>query len=195
MRDLLGVSNSCCFVQESGILDTSCPVRIEEHGFFLVWEPRNKDAGLLDVSQVLTYWYLFNIFCFFKREFYFLKIWGTFYSNVLIRNIFIQLLDFRTCSFSLPMFCIFYTDKNDWWLFLKIFSWFVMCVFFRFVSFKVWEARDKATIKDVRVLFELEQRGVKESVEQRTVWITYGQDLVNVNSLFLVAKNAQVAKV
>jgi len=42
----------------------------------------------------------------------------------------------------------------------------------------VWEARPSGTIKDVKVLFDLEQRGMKESVEERTVWITYGQELV-----------------
>jgi hypothetical protein len=44
------------------------------------------------------------------------------------------------------------------------------------------------------VLFDLEQRGIKESIEERTVWITYGQDLVNVSNFYLIAKSSQVAK-
>ena len=58
----------------------------------------------------------------------------------------------------------------------------------------MWEARPSGTIKDIRVLYDLEQRGIKESIEDRTVWITYGQDLVNVSNLYLVAKSSQVAK-
>jgi len=60
----------------------------------------------------------------------------------------------------------------------------------------VWEARPTGTIKDARVLGELEQRSKSpgESLEERTIWLTYGQDLVLVNSLFLVAPNIQVAR-
>lgn len=58
----------------------------------------------------------------------------------------------------------------------------------------VWEVRPSGTLKDARILYDLEQRGIKESVEERTVWFTYGQDLVNVNNLYLIAKSAQVAK-
>lgn len=94
---------------ETATIDISCAVRVEEYGFYLIWEPVGKDVGFLDLTQV-------------------------------------------------------------------------------------WEARPSGTIKDARVLFDLEQRNVKESVESRTVWITYGQDLVNVNSLFLIAKSAACAK-
>uniref|UniRef100_A0A915EH13 PLC-beta PH domain-containing protein n=1 Tax=Ditylenchus dipsaci TaxID=166011 RepID=A0A915EH13_9BILA len=94
---------------ETNTLDLGCTVRFDEYGFFMVWEPKGKDASLLDLTQI-------------------------------------------------------------------------------------WEARPSGTIKDTRVLFDLEQRGFKDSVESRTVWITYGQDLVVVNSVFLVAKNAQIAK-
>lgn len=59
---------------------------------------------------------------------------------------------------------------------------------------QIWEARPSGTIKDKSIVNDLEQRSVVDSVEVRTIWITYGLDLVNVNSLFLVAKNAQIAK-
>ncbi|KAI1723356.1 phosphatidylinositol-specific phospholipase c, X domain-containing protein [Ditylenchus destructor] len=94
---------------ETNTLDLNCIVRFEELGYYIVWEPKGKDAGLLDLTQV-------------------------------------------------------------------------------------WEARPSGTIKDARVLFDLEQRGFKESVESRTIWLTYGQDLVTVNSLYLVAKTSQIAK-
>ncbi|KAI1722922.1 phosphatidylinositol-specific phospholipase c, X domain-containing protein [Ditylenchus destructor] len=77
---------------ETNTLDLNCIVRFEELGYYIVWEPKGKDAGLLDLTQV-------------------------------------------------------------------------------------WEARPSGTIKDARVLFDLEQRGFKESVDSRTIWITYGQDL------------------
>lgn len=94
---------------ETNTLDLSCHVQFEDCGFYIVWSPKGKDAGVLDVVNL-------------------------------------------------------------------------------------WEARPSGTIKDARVLFDLEQRGMKESIEERTVWLTYGQDLVNFNSLFLVAKSAEVAK-
>uniref|UniRef100_A0A914DIC6 Phosphoinositide phospholipase C n=1 Tax=Acrobeloides nanus TaxID=290746 RepID=A0A914DIC6_9BILA len=94
---------------ETATLDVGCPVRFEEYGFYIVWEPKGKDAGVLDLLQV-------------------------------------------------------------------------------------WEARGSGTIKDLRIVFDLEQRGAKDTVEERTVWITYSQDLVNVNSLYLVAKTAQIAQ-
>lgn len=97
------------FDDETGQLDLSCRVFVEECGFYIAWQPKGKDTSVLDLVQV-------------------------------------------------------------------------------------WEARPSGTIKDARVLFDLEQRGAKESIEERTVWITYGQDLVSTNSLFLVAKSAQTAK-
>lgn len=97
------------FDDETNSLDVSCPVRFDESGYYIVWEPKGKDAGVLDLIQV-------------------------------------------------------------------------------------WEARSSGTIKDLRVLGDLEQRGAKESIEDRTIWITYSQDLVNVSSLFLIARTAQVAK-
>ncbi|CAD5231893.1 unnamed protein product [Bursaphelenchus xylophilus] len=97
------------FDDETSTLDLSCHVYFEESGFYIVWNPKGKDAGVLDLVQV-------------------------------------------------------------------------------------WEARSSGTIKDARILYDLEQRGAKEPIEERTVWITYGQDLVNVNSLFLIAKTAQIAK-
>ncbi len=39
---------------ETNTLDLSCVCRIEEYGFYLVWEPKGKDAGLLDLTQVGT---------------------------------------------------------------------------------------------------------------------------------------------
>jgi|UniRef100_A0A914Q223 hypothetical protein len=94
---------------ENCILDIGCMVKFEEYGFYLVWEPKGKDAGLLDISQI-------------------------------------------------------------------------------------WEARHSGTIKDAKIIFDLEQRPTKDSVEDRTIWITYGWDLVNVSSLFLIAKTAESAK-
>ncbi|KIH51753.1 Phosphatidylinositol-specific phospholipase C, X domain protein, partial [Ancylostoma duodenale] len=46
-----------------------------------------------------------------------------------------------------------------------------------------------------RVLFELEQRGSRETLEERTIWITHGQDLVNVQSFYLVAETVEIARV
>ncbi|KAI6189843.1 Phosphoinositide phospholipase C [Aphelenchoides bicaudatus] len=94
---------------ESCTLDLSCSVRFEDMGFYIVFEPKGKDALVLDLVTV-------------------------------------------------------------------------------------WEVRPSGTLKDARILYDLEQRGIKESVEERTVWFTYGQDLVNVNNLYLIAKSAQVAK-
>ncbi|WKY09940.1 hypothetical protein Q1695_002358 [Nippostrongylus brasiliensis] len=59
---------------------------------------------------------------------------------------------------------------------------------------QVWEARPSGLPKDGRVLFELEQRGARETLEERTIWITHGQDLVNVQSFYLVAENVEIAK-
>ncbi|VDM55956.1 unnamed protein product [Angiostrongylus costaricensis] len=58
----------------------------------------------------------------------------------------------------------------------------------------VWEARPCGLPKDGRVLFELEQRGPRETLEERTIWITHGQDLVNVQSFYLVAESLEIAK-
>ncbi|KAL3080373.1 hypothetical protein niasHT_032578 [Heterodera trifolii] len=83
---------------ETNTLDPGCLVRLDEYGFYLVWEPKGKDAGILDMNQV-------------------------------------------------------------------------------------WEARPSGTVKDGRVLYELEQRGrcglAGETLEERTVWLTYGLDLVS----------------
>lgn len=62
-------------------------------------------------------------------------------------------------------------------------------------NFQVWEARPSGLPKDGRVLFELEQRGARETLEERTIWITHGQDLVNVQSFYLVADTVEIAKV
>ncbi|VDK79981.1 unnamed protein product [Cylicostephanus goldi] len=59
---------------------------------------------------------------------------------------------------------------------------------------QVWEARPAGLPKDGRVLFELEQRGPRETLEERTIWITHGQDLVNVQSFYLVAETVDIAK-
>ncbi|KAK6060059.1 hypothetical protein COOONC_02289 [Cooperia oncophora] len=59
---------------------------------------------------------------------------------------------------------------------------------------QVWEARPSGLPKDGRVLFELEQRGARETLEERTIWITHGQDLVNVQSFYLVAETVEIAK-
>uniref|UniRef100_A0A7I5EC59 1-phosphatidylinositol 4,5-bisphosphate phosphodiesterase n=1 Tax=Haemonchus contortus TaxID=6289 RepID=A0A7I5EC59_HAECO len=59
---------------------------------------------------------------------------------------------------------------------------------------QVWEARPSGLPKDGRVLFELEQRGARETLEERTIWITHGQDLVNVQSFYLVAETIEIAK-
>uniref|UniRef100_A0A1I7WQ88 Phosphoinositide phospholipase C n=1 Tax=Heterorhabditis bacteriophora TaxID=37862 RepID=A0A1I7WQ88_HETBA len=60
---------------------------------------------------------------------------------------------------------------------------------------QVWEARPAGLPKEGRILLELEQRGVREAIEDRTVWITHGQDLVNVQSFYLVAETIEIAKV
>uniref|UniRef100_A0A0M3KDE9 PH_14 domain-containing protein n=1 Tax=Anisakis simplex TaxID=6269 RepID=A0A0M3KDE9_ANISI len=39
---------------------------------------------------------------------------------------------------------------------------------------QVWEARPAGLPKDGRVLFELEQRGPRETLEERTIWMTHG---------------------
>jgi hypothetical protein len=59
---------------------------------------------------------------------------------------------------------------------------------------QVWEARPASLPKDGRILFELEQRGPRETLEERTIWITHGQDLVNVNSFYIVAQDVDTAK-
>uniref|UniRef100_A0A914X3R7 Phosphoinositide phospholipase C n=1 Tax=Plectus sambesii TaxID=2011161 RepID=A0A914X3R7_9BILA len=58
----------------------------------------------------------------------------------------------------------------------------------------VWEARPAGLPKDGRVLFELEQRGQRETLEERTIWITYGQDLVIVSSFYIVAQDVEIAR-
>lgn len=60
---------------------------------------------------------------------------------------------------------------------------------------QVWEARPAGLPKDGRVLFELEQRGPRETLEDRTVWITHGQDMVVVNSFYIVAQDVDTARV
>ncbi|CAJ0579286.1 unnamed protein product, partial [Mesorhabditis spiculigera] len=61
---------------------------------------------------------------------------------------------------------------------------------------QVWEARPAGQPKDGRVAFELDQRGPpRETLEERTVWITFGQDLVNVQSIYLVAQDVETAKI
>ncbi|KJH46129.1 hypothetical protein DICVIV_07819, partial [Dictyocaulus viviparus] len=59
---------------------------------------------------------------------------------------------------------------------------------------QIWEARPCGLPKDGRVLFELEQRGPRETLEERTIWVTHGQDLVNVQSFYLVAESVEIAK-
>ncbi|CAB3397660.1 unnamed protein product [Caenorhabditis bovis] len=59
---------------------------------------------------------------------------------------------------------------------------------------QIWEARPAGMPKDGRILFELEQRGARETIEERTIWITHGQDLVNIQSFYLVADSVDVAK-
>lgn len=59
----------------------------------------------------------------------------------------------------------------------------------------MWEARRAGLPKDGRVMFELEQRGPRETLEERTVWITHGVDLVNVSSFYIVAQDVETAKV
>ncbi|CAI5451191.1 unnamed protein product [Caenorhabditis angaria] len=59
---------------------------------------------------------------------------------------------------------------------------------------QIWEARPGTLPKDGRVMFELEQRGARETIEERTVWISHGQDLVNVQSFYLVAESVETAK-
>ncbi|VDN53535.1 unnamed protein product [Dracunculus medinensis] len=59
---------------------------------------------------------------------------------------------------------------------------------------QLWEARVAGLPKDGRILFELEQRGPRETLEERTVWITYGLDLVAVNSFYIVAQDIEIAK-
>ncbi|KAK0413691.1 hypothetical protein QR680_006946 [Steinernema hermaphroditum] len=59
----------------------------------------------------------------------------------------------------------------------------------------IWEARPcSAPPKDGRILFELEQRGPRETLEERTTWITHGQDLVNVSSFYIVAHDVETAR-
>ncbi|VDM47311.1 unnamed protein product [Toxocara canis] len=60
---------------------------------------------------------------------------------------------------------------------------------------QVWEARPAGLPKDGRVLFELEQRGPRETLEERTVWITHGVDLVNITSFYIVAQDVETAKI
>ncbi|CTQ86729.1 1-phosphatidylinositol 4,5-bisphosphate phosphodiesterase [Caenorhabditis elegans] len=59
---------------------------------------------------------------------------------------------------------------------------------------QIWEARTGGLPKDGRIMFELEQRGASETIAERTIWITHGQDLVNVQSFFLVAESVELAK-
>ncbi|PAV88182.1 hypothetical protein WR25_19753 [Diploscapter pachys] len=59
---------------------------------------------------------------------------------------------------------------------------------------QVWEARPAGLPKDGRIMFELEQRGPRETIEERTIWMTCGQDLVNVNSFYIVAESVDIAK-
>ncbi|CAI2354285.1 unnamed protein product [Caenorhabditis sp. 36 PRJEB53466] len=59
---------------------------------------------------------------------------------------------------------------------------------------QIWEARPAGLPKDGRIMFELEQRGARETIEERTIWVTHGQDLVNVQSFFLVADSVEAAR-
>ncbi|PIC25219.1 hypothetical protein B9Z55_018238 [Caenorhabditis nigoni] len=59
---------------------------------------------------------------------------------------------------------------------------------------QIWEARPGGLPKDGRIMFELEQRGASETIAERTIWVTHGQDLVNVQSFFLVAESVEMAK-
>lgn len=47
-------------MQENNCLDLGCFVRVDEYGFFLVWEPKGKEAGVLDLTQVEGMAYLTN---------------------------------------------------------------------------------------------------------------------------------------
>ncbi|VDM99722.1 unnamed protein product [Thelazia callipaeda] len=60
---------------------------------------------------------------------------------------------------------------------------------------QVWEARRGTYPKDGRIMFELEQHGPRETIEERTVWLTYGPDLVNISNYYLVAETTEIAKV
>lgn len=44
-------------------------------------------------------------------------------------------------------------------------------------------------------MFELEQHGPRETIEDRTVWLTYGPDLVSISNYYLVAEDIEIAKV
>ena len=59
----------------------------------------------------------------------------------------------------------------------------------------VWEARPGPFPKDGRIQFELEQKFSRDTLEERTVWITWGHDLVNVNSFYIVADEISTAQV
>ncbi|MCP9264716.1 Phosphoinositide phospholipase C [Dirofilaria immitis] len=58
----------------------------------------------------------------------------------------------------------------------------------------VWEARRGTFPKDGRIMFELEQHGPRETIEDRTIWLTYGPDLVSVSNYYLVAEDIEIAK-
>ena len=47
-------------MQENNCLDLGCFVRVDEYGFFLVWDPKGKEAGVLDLTQVEGMAYLTN---------------------------------------------------------------------------------------------------------------------------------------
>nr|CAD2198947.1 unnamed protein product [Meloidogyne enterolobii] len=38
--------------EESSSIDFGCLLRVDEYGFFLVWEARGKEAGVLDLAQL-----------------------------------------------------------------------------------------------------------------------------------------------
>ncbi|VDK63722.1 unnamed protein product [Onchocerca ochengi] len=59
----------------------------------------------------------------------------------------------------------------------------------------VWEARRGTFPKDGRIMFELEQHGPRETIEDRTIWLTYGPDLVSVSNYYLVAEDIEIAKI
>ena len=61
--------------------------------------------------------------------------------------------------------------------------------------FQAWEARHGGLPKDGRVQFELEQRGARETLEDRTVLVSYGEDLVNVFNVSFVARDVAIAEV
>lgn len=44
-------------------------------------------------------------------------------------------------------------------------------------------------------MFELEQHGPRETIEERTIWLTFSSDLVSINNYYLVAEDIETARV